>query len=227
MRNIKYRGWSPDLKRFVYGAYYEHCSCAVCFTEEDKPEYHEPKIVFEEMTDWGFPCRTMAADVIRKSVGAFTGYVLNGKELYEGDIIEDKYIPGHGVIRFGEYGDAFHPEKTHLGFYVEWENKIDIRNDLGFWIDEEKVNVIGNLYQNPDVYERGEGLMGSFIASQLMTENEVKSCINTVNMLRRLALNIHGVIDVIDDRNINTIIKILEDEIPKNNYEASEEDSRR
>jgi acetyl-CoA carboxylase beta subunit len=48
-----------------------------------------------------------------------------------------------------------------------------------------------------------------------MEEIEVKSCIYTLNMLRRLALNIHGVIDVVDNENINTIIKVLEKQNPK------------
>jgi hypothetical protein len=152
MRNIKYRGWSPDLKRFVYGAYYEHCSCAVCFTEEDKPEYHEPKIIFETMIDWGFPYRTMVADVIRESVGEFTGYVLNGKEFYEGDIVLNPRMCVHGVIRFGEYSDGFHPENTHMGFYIIWKNA-NFRSDLGYWIDNGQIEIIGNLYQNPELWE--------------------------------------------------------------------------
>lgn len=155
MREIKYRGWSPDLRRFVYGSYYEHCACAVCFTEDDKPEYHEAKIVFEEMTDWGFPYRTMVADVVKESVGQFTGYVLNGKELYEGDIILNPRVNVYGVIRFGEYSDGFHPENTHIGFYIKWKNTT-FRNDLGYWIDDRKLEIIGNLYQDPDVYERGK-----------------------------------------------------------------------
>jgi hypothetical protein len=161
MRKIKYRGWSPDLKRFVYGAYYEHCSCAVCFTEEDKPEYHEPKIVFEEMTDWGFSYRTMAADVIRESVGEFTGYVLNGKELYEGDIIKfsvfgdgDEAFSCIGAIRFGEYGDKIRPkDKRHLGFYVDWEKDACLTLELPYWSDFKNIEIIGNLYQNPELWE--------------------------------------------------------------------------
>ena len=42
-----------------------------------------------------------------------------------------------------------------------------------------------------------------------MTDKERDSCINTVNTLRRLALNIHGVIDVIDNENCDKIINML------------------
>ena len=43
-----------------------------------------------------------------------------------------------------------------------------------------------------------------------MTREEANSCIKTVKLLRRLALNIHGVIDVVDDDNCNKIISALE-----------------
>lgn len=45
-----------------------------------------------------------------------------------------------------------------------------------------------------------------------MNDAERKSCINTIQMLRRLALNLHGVIDVVDDDNCNKIIALLEGE---------------
>lgn len=43
-----------------------------------------------------------------------------------------------------------------------------------------------------------------------MTYNERQSCIHTINKLRRLALNVHGVIDVVDDKNCNELIRLLE-----------------
>ncbi len=46
-----------------------------------------------------------------------------------------------------------------------------------------------------------------------MTEEEAKSCICTIEMLQRLAYNIHGVIDVIDADNCKKIIKALEQEL--------------
>lgn len=47
-----------------------------------------------------------------------------------------------------------------------------------------------------------------------MTREEVKSCIGTIEMLQRLAYNIHGVMDVIDVDNCKKIIKALE-QVPK------------
>ena len=48
-----------------------------------------------------------------------------------------------------------------------------------------------------------------------MTLKERQSCINTIKMLRRLALNIHGVIDVVDDANCNKLIELLDGGIDK------------
>ena len=43
-----------------------------------------------------------------------------------------------------------------------------------------------------------------------MTKEERESCIKTIELLRRLAFNVHGVMDVIDAENCDKIIKMLE-----------------
>ena len=45
-----------------------------------------------------------------------------------------------------------------------------------------------------------------------MTREEAKSCIGTIELLQRLAYNIHGVMDVIDAANCKKIVKALEQE---------------
>lgn len=148
---IKYRGWSPDLKRWIYGAYINHCNHAVCFTEDDKPEYHEPKIIFEEMTDWSFPYRTMIADVILESVGA--GCVIGKREFFEGDIVSYRFDDSStavGVVRFGKY------RLKHIGFYIEWKSGeyAHMRGDLAYWtLNDERLTVIGTEYENKDLLE--------------------------------------------------------------------------
>lgn len=42
-----------------------------------------------------------------------------------------------------------------------------------------------------------------------MTEKERASCINTIELLKRLAFNVHGVMDVIDAENCEKIIAML------------------
>ena len=48
-----------------------------------------------------------------------------------------------------------------------------------------------------------------------MTLKERKSCINTITLLRNLALNVHGVIDIIDNENCNKLIELLDGGIDK------------
>ena len=147
----KFRGWSPDLKRWVYGAYYEHCNCAVCFSEDDRPEYHEAKIIFETVMDWGFPYRTMVADVIKESVGECVGRISGGKEIYEGDIIQRKDISiDAGVVRFGDYLNKDCDKRS--GFYIDWFAGNGIEQDLANWVED--IQIIGNIYENPELIEK-------------------------------------------------------------------------
>lgn len=62
-----------------------------------------------------------------------------------------------------------------------------------------------------------------------MTLKERKSCLNTIKMLQRLAFNVHGVMDVIDDQNCKKLIELLEggiDEIYMKHYKQGIEDER-
>lgn len=61
-----------------------------------------------------------------------------------------------------------------------------------------------------------------------MTLKERKSCVNTIETLRRLALNIHGVIDVVDDENCDKLISLLNggiDEIYQEHYRQGLKDA--
>lgn len=61
-----------------------------------------------------------------------------------------------------------------------------------------------------------------------MTFNERKSCINTINTLRRLALNIHGVIDKVDNENCDKLIALLDggiDELYMEHYRQGLKDA--
>ena len=45
-----------------------------------------------------------------------------------------------------------------------------------------------------------------------MTEKEITSCIQTIELLKKLAYNIHGVMDVIDSKNCEKIINLLKEQ---------------
>lgn len=61
-----------------------------------------------------------------------------------------------------------------------------------------------------------------------MTLKERQSCINTINLLRRLAFNVHGVIDAIDNENCDKLIALLDggiDEIYLRHYKQGKVDA--
>ena len=154
MKESKYRGWSTDLKRWVYGSYYEHCSCAVCFAGEDKPEYHQARIIFEQIVDWSFPYRTMIADVEPESVGAFSGYTLNGIEIYEGDVITCSGIKYPGIVKYGKYALIRTWDFTLIGLNHRSCERIFV---IGSNQRTDTIKVIGNLYENPELEDKVYG----------------------------------------------------------------------
>ena len=79
----------------------------------------------------------------------------SGKEIYEGDVV--KVTSGHCYeVKFGEYklvgekeassGEMYDWEETACGWYIEG----DISNQiLAGWME-----VIGNIYENPELLEK-------------------------------------------------------------------------
>lgn len=93
-----------------------------------------------------------------ESIGQYTGLKdKNGKEIYEGDIIDFSYdmfvgnfdtFVAKGVVVFDEGA-----------FYVElFENERTTKDEayLLYSINIDTIEVIGNIYDNPDLLEKGK-----------------------------------------------------------------------
>ena len=145
MRTIKCRGWEPERKTWIYGSYFEHCNCAVCFSSDDLPEYHEHVILFDQMTDWSLPNRVLLATVVPESIREYAGCTLDGKEVYEGDIL--RLTAHEGIVKFGPYNGGL--VSYDMGFYVDWQGKAKecYRQDLGFWINHKDIKIAGNIFE--------------------------------------------------------------------------------
>lgn len=128
MREIKFRAWNKEEKEFIY--------------------YNSLRDIAE---NWLFGFEEMDELVWKQYTGLKT---TNGKEIYEGDIVMHGISDtDKGQIIFGEYANPWGGDEftKHMGFYVEWFNNTT-RKDLGFWVRKEmEFEVIGNIYENPEL----------------------------------------------------------------------------
>lgn len=83
----------------------------------------------------------------------------NGKRIWENDIIKYHFGNVYAPIKYGEYQSCFDSTSTgHIGFYVDWRGtkKENMRKDLGYWINMISAEVVGNIFDNPELLEVGE-----------------------------------------------------------------------
>lgn len=78
----------------------------------------------------------------------------NGNKIWENDILsvfligKNKEEKENCIVRFGRKAEIF---KLDLGFYVEWTKKNYLRMDICYWTENREVEVIGNVFDNPDL----------------------------------------------------------------------------
>ena len=95
------------------------------------------------------------AEVYPDTVCQYTGLTdKNGKKIFEGDVVNDS-AGVCGEVKFGLYAAVFSIPDTNQGFYIEFPEKSLYREELGFW--RNKVVVVGNVYDNPELLEDKEG----------------------------------------------------------------------
>lgn len=78
----------------------------------------------------------------------------NGKLIWENDIAKDLFSDVCAPIKYGSYQSCFDSTKTeHVGFYVGWSGKYTkrYRKDLGYWINMVDAEVVGNIFDNPEL----------------------------------------------------------------------------
>lgn len=81
----------------------------------------------------------------------------NGNLIWENDIIKYHFGNVYAQIRYGAYQSCFDSQKTeHIGFYVDWSESRNYRKDLGYWINMVNAEVVGNIFDNPELLESEE-----------------------------------------------------------------------
>ena len=81
----------------------------------------------------------------------------NGNLIWENDIIKYHFRDLYAQIRYGAYQNCFDSQKAeHIGFYVDWSESRNYRKDLGYWINIVNAEVVGNVFDNPELLESEE-----------------------------------------------------------------------
>lgn len=147
-REIKFRGYDPDTKRWYYGSLVKQNKTTYVTSEDydQNPSNTEWFILWDEMTDWCLPNRHIQGSVDPKSIGEYTGLKdKNGREIYEGDI-----------VRTGE--DNIGDPDQMIGQVIMREGSWLIENEkkqeaIGLFSEITSREVIGNIFENPELLE--------------------------------------------------------------------------
>lgn len=137
MREILFRGKDSITKRWVYGALVQ---------QQDDPLREKAFIISYSNYQFGDFSEAVMHEVAPETVGQYTGFVdKNSKKIFEGDIV------------------SIYNSKTFL-FAVEWNNQYVLKcttngvsdNILNVIESSEDVEVVGNIYDNPELIKDGE-----------------------------------------------------------------------
>lgn len=135
MRTIKFRGKDIETGEWVYGHFFQRLGHYPAIVE---PRPRDGKVMYYEIA------------VEDTTVGQFTGLLdKNGKEIYEGDIVDAWSAGGHlpnGIIKWGEgiAGFFIMPPKCNAVWHL-------VGNDE----NKETLEVLGNIHDNPELLKGG------------------------------------------------------------------------
>lgn len=124
MREILFRGKRVDNGEWVYGFY------------ANIPEHHIDKLSGK---DYIVSINNgLLMEVISETVGQYTGLTdKNGKKIFEGDIVKNSRDVG--LLYYKEKNSAFTVKGWEYGYWL--------------WHDKEDIEVIGNIYDNPELLQ--------------------------------------------------------------------------
>lgn len=144
MREIKFRGKRLfDNKEWKYGFYY-------LYIDNSGKEFHNILNEEEQVTVNEYGATVPAfTNIDKNTLGQYTGLKdVNGKEIYEGDIVlinKEKNIKG--IVKYSETYAEFVVVNTN-NITDEYEPLADYKKHL---------EILGNEYENPELLEK-EGI---------------------------------------------------------------------
>ena len=142
MKQILFRGKRIDNNEWVYGFYFESLADGMkhCYIKY-------------ETWDEGF----VTYEVIPETVNQFTSLCdKNGNKIFEGDIISatalDTGEEQRAVIGFGNFIDENNGDE-YIGFFIEFDGIKTTITQLSMEECKNRIEVIGNIYDNPELLE--------------------------------------------------------------------------
>lgn len=173
MRDIEFRGYCKENKQWFCGGLWISKETTYCFKEDydAHPENTKVYILFDQITDWGLPNNHYKVEVDPETVGQYIGKKdKNGKKIYEGDIFKfedeifEKWFTDCGYEYSSSTNDnyavvGYDEEKARFDFvrYKHENGQIEAdlheNHNLDFGDFVEGLEVIGNIYDNPELLE--------------------------------------------------------------------------
>jgi len=141
MREIKFRGLDPISNEWVYGDLIHGVG-----SKSDKVYILPDRINLANVKN----CDPIDGVCVEpKSVGQFTGLKdKNGKEIYEGDILSEKWLVEVYKNEEGTYMVRFH--LNHFANRPRSLNKYLLERDVAGTSDIDNF-IIGNIYEHPEL----------------------------------------------------------------------------
>ena len=139
MREILFKAKRIDNGEWVYGNY-AFCDC------------------YEKQKHYIFQNKPLEYAIDVNTICQYTGLTdKNGNKIWENDVVKYHFGDDVAPIKFGKYMSCFDSTKTaHIGFYVDWDDSTKpLRKDLGYWVNMIDCNVIGNIFDNPELLKGG------------------------------------------------------------------------
>ena len=158
-REIKFRGYDPDTKRWYYGSLVKQNKTTYVTSEDydQNPSNTEWFIFWDEMTDWCLPNRHLQGSVDPKSIGEYTGlHDKNKRKIYESDILKVTGEDGESYAATVKwFGDEDYPAFDLAGIPAAWNYDANALATI-FQSGVETCEVIGNIFENPELLEADE-----------------------------------------------------------------------
>lgn len=105
-------------------------------------------------------CRQNNYLIDEDTICQYTGLTdWNGEKIWENDIFKCRVFDKYASIKYGTYQIGFDGRVfTNVGFYADWseDSSVKLRKDLGYWANVVEIEIIGNIFDNPELLKEKE-----------------------------------------------------------------------